>query len=146
VSTSILVPAAALIFWSMLVLLWVTATRMPALKKLLNARKAAGGGSNAGGRYQDIEPMMPPSVNWKSHNYTHLMEQPTIFYPAVIIIFLTETGHGVNLYLAWAYVILRILHSLWQGLVNTLPVRMTLFTLSSLCLLALSLHALLAVI
>jgi hypothetical protein len=149
-SSSILFPAAVLVFWSMLVMVWMTVTRIPALKKVMADRAAASGGGSgtaaAGGRYQDIEKLIPAKVNWKSHNYTHLMEQPTIFYPAVIIIHLTDTGHGINLYLAWAYVILRILHSLWQGLINTLPVRMALFAISSLCLLALSLHAVLAFI
>ncbi len=145
-SSSILLPAAVLVLWSMIVMLWMVATRMPALRRLMAERRESGTAGGPGGRYQDIEKFMPPQVNWKSHNYSHLMEQPTIFYPAVIIIHLTETGHGVNLYLAWAYVLLRIAHSLWQGLINTLPVRMALFATSSLCLLALALHAVLATI
>ena len=35
---------------------------------------------------------------------------------------------------AWAYVVLRIVHSLWQALVNVIPVRFALFALSSLVL------------
>ncbi len=137
---SILLPAAVLVLWSMLVLVWMTVTRLPELMKLGDRFKQA----PPGGRYQDIEAMIPATVNWKSHNYTHLMEQPTIFYPAVFIIHLTNTGYGFNLYLAWAYVGLRIAHSLWQGLINGIRVRMALFALSSLCLLALALHAVLA--
>ena len=46
--------------------------------------------------------------------------------------------------LAWSYVMIRIVHSLWQALVNKLPVRITLFTLSTLCLLVLAIRAVMA--
>ena len=39
------------------------------------------------------------------------------------------------------YTDLRIAHSLWQGLVNIVRIRIMLFTLSSLCLLALAVNA-----
>jgi hypothetical protein len=85
--------------------------------------------------------MMPPKVNWKSHNYTHLMEQPTLFYAVVAVLALAGAGDGVNVTLAWAYVGIRVVHSFWQALVNIVPVRAALFTLSTLCLLALSINA-----
>jgi hypothetical protein len=94
-----------------------------------------------GARYVDVEPSMPPKVNWKSHNYTHLMEQPTIFYAAVLVLALAGAGTGLNLTLAWAYVGLRIVHSIWQATVNRLPVRIALFTLSTLCLLVMAINA-----
>jgi hypothetical protein len=140
---SMLAPAAVLVLWTMIMLLWMASTRFPALKKLGNGGSNGDGLRNAaaGGRYQDVEHMIDPRVNWKSHNYTHLMEQPTVFYPAVIILHLAGTATTVNLTLAWAYVGLRIVHSLWQALVNKLPVRIALFTLSSLCLVALAINA-----
>jgi hypothetical protein len=141
-NSSILLPAAVLVLWSMLMLLWVSATRFPELIKLGDRLKS----SPRGGRYQDIENLIPAQVNWKSHNYTHLMEQPTIFYPAVIMLHLTNAGSGINLYLAWGYVGLRIAHSLWQALVNKLPVRIALFTGSSICLLVLAINAVRATI
>lgn len=84
--------------------------------------------------------MLPESANWKSHNYTHLMEQPTVFYAAVIILALAGAGAGINVGLAWGYAVLRILHSIWQATINKLPVRMFLFTISSLCLIALAIN------
>ncbi len=84
---------------------------------------------------------MPAKANWLSHNYTHLMEQPTVFYPVVIILALLGDGSALSLNLAWAYVVLRILHSLWQGNVNTIPVRFALFASGSLCLIALAVRA-----
>ena len=133
----ILAPAAVLILWSLIVLLWVTATRFPALAKARPKLREVRGVS----RYSDIEHLLPSRVNWKSHNYTHLMEQPTLFYAVVAVLALAGEGSGINLSLAWAYVGLRVVHSLWQGLVNRLPVRIALFTLSTLCLLGLSINA-----
>ena len=69
------------------------------------------------------------------------MEQPTLFYAVTIILALVGEGGGFNLALAWAYVLLRVAHSLWQTLVNTLIVRIPLFALSSLCLMGLAFNA-----
>jgi hypothetical protein len=44
-------------------------------------------------------------------------------------------------YLAWAYVGLRVLHSLIQATVNIVLYRFIVFTLSSLCLIGLTVHA-----
>ena len=133
----ILAPAAVLILWSLVVLCWVTATRFPAFAKAgLSLAQA-----QPGTRYVDVEPLLPAPVNWKSHNYTHLMEQPTLFYAVVAVLALAGEGSGINAGLAWAYVGLRVMHSLWQCLVNIIWVRVVLFTLSTLCLLALALNA-----
>ena len=133
----ILAPPAVLVLWSLVMLLWMSATRFPAFAKVGLAVSEAEPGS----RYVDVESMMPAKVNWKSHNYTHLMEQPTIFYAAVVILALTGDGSGLNAGLAWAYVAIRIVHSIWQATVNIISVRITLFTLSTLCLWVLAINA-----
>jgi hypothetical protein len=133
----ILAPASVLVLWSLVVLLWVTATRFPAFAKV----GLTIGEAKPGSRYADVESMMPEKVNWKSHNYTHLMEQPTIFYAAVAILALAGEGAGINASLAWAYVAIRVVHSIWQGTVNIISVRVTLFTLSTLCLWVLAINA-----
>ncbi len=133
----ILAPAAVLVLWSLVVLMWMTATRFPAFAK-------AGlkiGEAEPGSRYVDVEPAMPSKVNWKSHNYTHLMEQPTLFYAAVAILALAGEGSGINASFAWAYVAIRVVHSIWQSTVNIISVRVTLFTLSTLCLWVLAINA-----
>ena len=133
----ILAPAAVLVLWSLVVLMWVTATRFPAFAKAgLKLSEAA-----PGSRYVDVEPAMPSKVNWKSHNYTHLMEQPTLFYAAVVILALAGEGSGINVSFAWAYVGIRVMHSIWQSMVNIISVRVTLFTLSTLCLWVLAVNA-----
>lgn len=136
-NSTILAPAAVLILWSMVILVWMAGTRLPAMSKIgMDLSKAP-----PGGRGVDIDPNVPPTVAWKSHNYAHLMEQPTLFYATVGILALAGAGAGLNTTLAWAYVGLRILHSLWQVLVNTIPIRFGLFLLSSICLFALAINA-----
>ena len=136
----ILAPAAVLVLWSLVVLLWVAATRFSAFAK-------AGvkiGEAEPGSRYVDVEPMMPAKVNWKSHNYTHLMEQPTIFYAAVAILALAGEGSGINGAIAWAYVAIRVVHSIWQVTINIIPIRVASFTVSTLCVWVLAINAVIA--
>ncbi len=135
--SSILGPAAVLVLWSLVVLVWMTATRFPAFAKagidVANTQRGA--------RYADVEKNMPARVNWVSHNYTHLMEQPTIFYAVVAVLAIAGDTSVVNLAAAWGYVGLRIVHSLWQGLVNIVRIRIMIFTLSTLCLWVLAVNA-----
>jgi hypothetical protein len=136
-TAQILTPAIVLVLWSIVMLLWLAATRLPALKKQgVTLDKAP-----PGGRGQDLEGVLPAKVQWKTHNYAHLMEQPTIFYATVVILALLGPG-ALDVTLAWAYVGLRILHSLWQTTINTIPVRFSLFVLATACLATLAVHAL----
>ena len=137
VETAILAPAAVLAGWTMIVFLWLIARRMPAFA-------AAGikvGSMPAGARGVDTEPQLSTKANWISHNYTHLMEQPTVFYPVVIMLALMGDNSTLSVNLAWGYAGIRVLHSLWQANVNTIPVRFALFALSSLCLITLAARA-----
>lgn len=137
---AMLAPAAVLVAWSLIMLGWAAATRLPALSRI-------GGMANAkpGGRGQDLEGVLPPLVNWKSHNYTHLMEQPTLFYAVVAILAIVGAGR-IDVALAWGYVSLRVVHSLWQATVNRVPVRFALFSLSTFCLIGLAVRAVLATV
>ena len=139
---SILAPAAVLVLWSLVMLFWMAFTRLPAASKLA----PKGTPTPAGLRGQDLDPMLPPNVAWKSHNYAHLMEQPTIFYAAVFILFLSGAATPLVTMFAWAYVILRIIHSIYQATINVVMVRFSIFLLSTLCLLFLAVHAVLATI
>ncbi|MEN2785117.1 MAPEG family protein [Sphingomonas qilianensis] len=138
--SEILKPMVALIAWTLLMLLWTMATRLPAMK-------AAGVdlGRLVGSKPADADQALPREVQWKAHNYNHLMEQPTLFYAVCLIIALTGTGNGINAWIAWAYVALRIAHSIWQAMINKVSVRFALFLGSSLALVALTLHAAMAV-
>jgi uncharacterized MAPEG superfamily protein len=139
-SGSLLAPGAVLALWTLLMLGWVAVSRFGALAKSGIDLKSA----PPGGRGADLEGVLPPLTNWKSHNYTHLCEQPTIFY--AVIVFLQLSGGNTELTrgLAWAYVVLRIVHSLWQSTVNRIPVRFAIFSVATLCLLALAVLAVIA--
>lgn len=132
----VLTPAAVLVLWSIVMLFWLAGARLPALKALGGIGKA-----RPGGRGQDLEGVLPDEVNWKAHNYSHLMEQPTLFYATVTILAIMGPA-TLDVLLAWGYVALRIVHSIWQATINRVPVRFTLFLLSTLCLIALALRAL----
>ena len=132
----ILAPAAVLVLWSIVMLVWLAATRLPPIFKQPGGMSAA----KPGGRGSDLEGVLPDTVQWKSHNYTHLMEQPTIFYATVVILALMGAS-ATDVMLAWAYVAIRIVHSVWQATVNVVSVRFALFNLSTVCLLVMAIHA-----
>lgn len=127
-----LAPAAVLVTWSLIMLFWMAFTRLPAMSK--------GGGlksAKPGGRGQDLEGVIPDRINWKAHNYMHLMEQPTLFYAASLIIAIMGAG-ALDVVFAWIYVGLRIVHSIWQATVNVVSIRFVIFLLSTLALLYLA--------
>ena len=134
---AILGPAAVLALWSLIVLFWMVITRFKAFGDAGITLENA----TVGSRYADVEADMPAKVNWVSHNFTHLMEQPTLFYAVVAILAIAGDSTSISLGLAWAYTVLRILHSLWQILFNVIKVRVMLFTLSTLCVLGLAIRA-----
>lgn len=138
VSSPILAPIVVLVAWSMLIWLWMYATRIPAIgraKMRLDPNAPRGEQMN----------QLPASVRWKADNYNHLMEQPTIFYAITLALALLGHGDGVNLALAWAYVGIRVVHTLVQVLINKIEVRFVLFVLSSFALIGLVVNALRAV-
>jgi len=132
---NILTPAAVLVVWTIVMCIWMAATRGAAIRKLDRA-KLKHGATGA-----DLDGLVDDRTLWKAHNYTHLVEQPTVFYAAVFIMTLSGYPRWV-VWFAWLYVVLRIAHSLWQAAINTQPVRMLLFLASTLVLGVLAVQAL----
>ena len=136
----ILKPVAVLIAWSLVMLVWMVVVRLPAMKKAgIDINKVVGSKPGM------LDSIVDPKAQWPAHNYMHLMEQPTLFYAVALLLAITGMGGGLNAMLAWGYVILRIAHSVLQATVNIIRYRFLLFALSTLCLTALSLHALIGV-
>lgn len=131
----ILAPAAVLVVWTLIMLFWMAGVRLPALKKA-----GIDLGARPGGRGQDLEGKLDPAANWPAHNYAHLMEQPTVFYAAVVILAIMGPGAG-DVLAAWIYVGLRIVHSVWQATVNKVPVRFALFITATMALVFLAIRA-----
>ena len=129
-------PIVALVAWTLVMMVWMAATRIPAMRKAgidLATRR--------GGRGANLEGVLPDEVNWKAHNYQHLLEQPTIFYAIVVVLILMHQDWPINVWLAWGYVGLRIVHSIVQATFNKVKYRSALFLLGSLCLAGLTVHA-----
>jgi len=139
IGMEILRPVVALAAWTMVMWLWMYATRIPAMTaakldpdRLVNDPDAT------------LDRLLPPSIQWKAHNYNHLHEAPTVFYVVALTLAMIGQGDGLNAQLGWVYVGLRVLHSLVQATVNKVVVRFAVFALSSLVLIALIVHAAIA--
>ena len=141
IGAEILKPLAVLAAWTMLMWLWMYATRIPAINAL---PKSGDPGADQGWTGAKLEGLLDPKIQWKAHNYNHLHEAPTVFYAVALALAMLGQGDGMNAQIAWAYVGLRVIHSLWQATINKVMVRFALFALSSLCLIAMVLHLLIA--
>jgi hypothetical protein len=140
IGMDILKPVVVLLGWTMVMWVWMYATRIPAMNAAGIDAKNLVGGEGA-----SLRAKLPDTANWKADNYNHLHEAPTLFYAVAIVLAIIGQGDGINTMLAWAYVGLRIAHSIVQATINRVIIRFTLFALSSLVLMALILHAALAV-
>jgi hypothetical protein len=123
-------PVVALVIWSLIMLIWLYATRIPAMSK---AKLRPGQATKA-----DVEAL--PSAN-VANNYNHLMEQPTLFYALCFVLQFLEQTNDINIGLAWLYVAIRVVHSLVQATVNIIMIRFLIFMIGSLVLAALAFHA-----
>jgi hypothetical protein len=133
-NSAMLGPVIALVLWSFVMWAWLYATRIPAIVK--NKIELGPTATKS-----EMNAQLPASVRWKADNYNHLMEQPTLFYAVALTLAVLGTGDEINVVLAWAYVGIRVVHSLVQALVNIVMLRFAIFMLGSLVLLALSVRA-----
>jgi hypothetical protein len=133
----LIAPVVALVAWSLVMLVWTAVARRGAFKRkgiTLDTIPVGSRGSALDNAGED-------QAQWKSHNYNHLMEQPTIFYAIVFALILMNMDVEINVWLAWGYVAFRVVHSIVQSTVNIVKYRLILFGLSTLCLLGLTVHA-----
>ena len=128
--TSMLTPVLALIVLTLLVCIWMYATRIPAMQKARIAPQDA--------RDPGSLSVLPASVRQVADNYNHLMEQPTIFYALVFYIVFSGHTDQLHIALAWTYVGLRVVHTLIQCTVNIVAARFAVFMLSTLVLIVMA--------
>ncbi|WP_172835964.1 MAPEG family protein [Porphyrobacter sp. CACIAM 03H1] len=140
IGMDILKPVVVLLGWTMVMWLWMYATRIPAMLAAGIDAKGLVGTTGASLRAQ-----LPERVSWKADNYNHLHEAPTLFYAVAIVLAVIGHGDGLNATIAWAYVGLRIAHSVVQATINKVALRFALFALSSLALMVLIFHAIIPV-
>lgn len=121
-------PILALVGWTFVMWLWLYAARIPAMQK-------AGVNPQDAERTGKIE--LPRAAQRPAENYNHLHEQPTIFYAMALAAQLAGPVDAINIGLAWAYVAIRIVHSIVQATANIIMARFLIFTLGTIVLLAL---------
>lgn len=127
--SNMMTPVLALVVWTLIILVWLYARRIPAMRKAgIDPAKIKGSES-----YASLPPMNPKAV-WVADNYNHLHEQPTIFYALCVYSHLAGAVDGINVGLAWAYVAIRVVHSLIQITSNYVPLRFAVFNIGSLVL------------
>lgn len=136
VQSPILAPVVTLVGWSLLMMVWMYATRFPAMR-----RKGISLKGRVGSRGGALDGVVEDHVQWKAHNYNHLMEQPTLFYALALCLAIMGEGGGLNLALAWIYVAFRVAHSLVQATSNVVLHRFLLFAGGSFALILLTLSA-----
>ena len=128
--TTLLTPALALVCWTLLVWLLMYIRRIPAMQ--------AAGIDADDARHPGSLDVLPSGARQAADNYNHLHEQPTLFYALVFYTQLAGNAGDTAVMLAWAYVGLRVLHSLIQTTINRVMLRFSVFVLASLCLFGLA--------
>jgi hypothetical protein len=127
-------PLITLVLWTFVMWAWLYATRIPVIRKNnipLDPAQSK----------EAFNAQIPPQARWKADNYNHLLEQPTLFYAVTLSLVVLGASGVINTALAWSYVALRIAHSLVQATTNVIMIRFSIFIISSIVLLALTLRA-----
>ncbi len=135
---AILLPVLALVVWSLVMWVWMYVTRLPAMAKAKIDPQAA---SHPGSLN-----VLPGNVRRIAENYNHLHEQPTMFIALVFFTYLAGNTDAFNIQLAWAYVGLRVLHSISQTIINKVTVRFSVFALSVIVVMILAARNVIAVL
>lgn len=121
-------PVIVLIIWTLIMLIWLYAKRIPAMQKA----KITPDKYKLSTQRKD-SPLSPDAVA-VADNYNHLLEAPTIFYALALTAQIGGYADDKLILHAWIYVALRIAHSLVQATQGKVIIRFSLFILSMLVL------------
>ena len=134
-ASDLLFPVLALIGWTFVMWLWMYLTRVPAMQKAnIDVDELSRTGAPL---------VLPPEVARVADNYNHLHEQPTIFYALALTATMLGAVDAIQAGLAWAYVGLRVVHSLIQAIRNPILIRFIVFLVTSVVLFVLLLRTVL---
>jgi hypothetical protein len=122
---SILLPVLTLAFWTFIIFAIMAPARFYFLR-MKHPQTAA--------HTKNLKGLLPPWTERVADNYNHLFEQPVVFYVITLSIAVINNIEPLMIQLAWAYVALRVLHSIVQITFNFVPLRFTLFVTSWLIL------------
>ena len=118
---SILLPVLTLAFWTFIIFAIMAPARFYFLR-MKHPQTAA--------HTKNLKGLLPPWTERVADNYNHLFEQPVVFYVITLSIAVINNIEPLMIQLAWAYVVLRVLHSIVQITFNFVPLRFTLFVTS----------------
>lgn len=113
---ALLTPILVLIIWTFIIFLIMAFGRVSFMN---NPQDAADS--------KDYKNQLPAWVNRTADNYNHLFEQPVGFYAVTLSIALINSFDSLMVQLAWAYVLIRIIHSFVQLTINIVLIRFFLF-------------------
>jgi hypothetical protein len=129
---AIFYPMFALACWTLAVLLLIPLVRVrSALKREIRADDFKLGESAA----------VPGYVSIPNRNYMNLLELPMLFYVVCLLLYVSGGASSLTIALAWAYVVLRLVHSAIHLSYNHVMHRLAVFTLSNVALVLLWLSA-----
>ena len=121
--TALLTPIFVLVLWTSAVFLVLAFGRVKYTK---NPQDAA--------HSKDLKGTMPDWVERAADNYNHLFEQPVAFYALTLCTAVINDFDSFMVQLAWAFVVLRIMHSLVQLTFNLVLLRFFIFVMGWLVL------------
>ena len=114
----LLTPVFTLVLWTFVITLIMAYGRVKFTKDPQDAAHT-----------KDLKGMMPAWVERTADNYNHLFEQPVAFYVVILSIALINNVEPLMVQLAWAFVIVRIIHSLVQLTINIVLLRFAIFAI-----------------
>lgn len=125
-SETIFLPVAALAIWTFCVLLLVPLRRF---------RASFAGKVGPGDFRYGESARVPGEVSLPNRNYMNLLELPVLFYVLALTLFVTGRVDGTYVAMAWAFVALRVVHTLVHIAYNNVFHRLTIFALANVVLL-----------
>lgn len=129
---ALLYPMFALAAWTLLVLLLIPIARARSAR-----RREIGIDDFKFGE----SPAVPPEVSIPNRNYMNLLELPMLFYVVCIVLYVTAGASTAAIALAWAFVVLRVAHSVIHLTYNRVVHRLAAFTAANITLVLLWLIA-----
>ena len=121
--TALLTPIFVLVLWTSAIFLVLAFGRVKYTKDPQDAAHS-----------KDLKGTMPDWVERAADNYNHLFEQPVAFYALTLCIAVINNFDSLMVQLAWAFVVLRITHSLVQLTFNFVLLRFLIFVIGWLVL------------
>tara|TARA_R110001592_G_scaffold363323_1_gene683975 strand:+ start:71252 stop:71674 length:423 start_codon:yes stop_codon:yes gene_type:complete len=92
----------------------------------------------------DVQALMPGDESAASNNFKNLFELPVIFYSICIYLIVTLQVDSLYMNCAWAFLVLRVLHSFVHCSYNRVAHRFALYILSGIALWIMVVRAFLA--